>query len=503
MTDAYGKSVRESVATLSDKGVLTAAEGLTKAVTVTVWAAPGDGNPLAEEAVAVTIRPAATGVEIFSDLDSDYAADITNTTKLWDIADGDTIKLTAVVYPYYGESAPLNAGNAMQAVTWSVSDPAVAQIAADGTVTCLKSGTVTITATAGADAEASFQLVLTKLMDTLELPGTASVTAGEALDLKTLDGYRVDTQAANQTLIWSMVLADANGQPIAGNVPETVATLEDGVLTTAEALEPVYVLVRAASTDGTELSAECFVTIEAVKPVTITVQPTDVTVAEGETAAVTVTAEGQGLTYEWYYKSATGSKFSKTSAFDGPTYSITMNESRNGRQVYCIVTDKYGNTAQSDTVTLNMITSKVEIVTQPTDVTVASGEKAIVTFEATGDELTYEWYYKNAGGSKFSKTSAFTSNTYSVTMSADRSGRQVYCVVTDKYGNTAQTDTVTLSMIANKVEIVTQPVDVTVASGETAKVTFEAEGDGLTYTWYYKNADASSFAKTSAFTSNT
>ena len=36
--------------------------------------------------------------------------------------------------------------------------------------------------------------------------------------------------------------------------------------------------------------------------------------------------------------------------------------------------------------------------------------------------------------------------TYAVKMSKARKDRQVYCVVTDQYGNSGQTDTVTLSM---------------------------------------------------------
>ena len=93
-----------------------------------------------------------------------------------------------------------------------------------------------------------------------------------------------------------------------------------------------------------------------------------------------------------------------------------------------------------------MVSNGLAITKQPSDVTVASGQTAAVTLEATGEGLTYQWYYKNAGSSKFSLTSAFDGPTYSVTMSAARSGRQVYCVITDVDGNKIQSNTVTLSM---------------------------------------------------------
>ena len=98
---------------------------------------------------------------------------------------------------------------------------------------------------------------------------------------------------------------------------------------------------------------------------------------------------------------------------------------------------------KNDTVTLS-IGNAIEITAQPESVVVPNGMKASVTVNATGEGLTYKWYYKNKGASKFSYTSTFTGNKYSVTMSDSRDGRQIYCVITDKYGNSVKTDTVTL-----------------------------------------------------------
>ncbi|MBE6037870.1 MAG: leucine-rich repeat domain-containing protein [Anaerofustis stercorihominis] len=239
------------------------------------------------------------------------------------------------------------------------------------------------------------------------------------------------------------------------------------------------------------------VEIHYMRGVEITSQPKNVAVASGATAKVTLTATGEGLTYKWYFKNAGSNKFSYTSSFTGNSYSVKMDASRDGRQVYCVVTDKYGNSVQSATATLSM--SGVKITSQPKSVTVAKGATAKVTLTATGEGLTYKWYFKNTGSSKFSYTSSFTGNSYSVKMDESRSGRQVYCVVTDKYGNSVQSDTVTLSM-GGAVAITTQPKSVTVAKGTTAKVTVSAIGEGLTYKWYFKNAGASKFSYTSSFT---
>ena len=176
------------------------------------------------------------------------------------------------------------------------------------------------------------------------------------------------------------------------------------------------------------------------RPVKITTQPASKTAASGKTVSTTVKATGDGLTYTWYYKNAGASSFKKSSV-KGATYSVKMSAAVNGRKVYCVIKDKYGNTVTSNTVTLKA--TPVKITVQPVSKTVASGKTASTTVKATGDGLTYKWYYKNKGATKFSVSSVKTS-TYAVKMSSAVNGRQVYCVVKDRYGNTVKTNTVTL-----------------------------------------------------------
>ena len=228
----------------------------------------------------------------------------------------------------------------------------------------------------------------------------------------------------------------------------------------------------------------------------ITKQPVSAAAYSGETAKTTVTATGDGLSYTWYYKDTTASSYKKSS-ITTKTYSAEMNSWRNGRKVYCVVTDKYGNSIKSNVVTLS-VKNKATITKQPTNVVVPKGQQIKTSITATGDGLNYTWYYKNKGASSYLKSS-ITTNTYSLTMDANRNGRQVYCVVKDKYGNSVKSSVVTLTM-GNPAKITKQPTSVTVASGATAKTTVTATGDGLSYTWYYKDTTASSYKKSSITT---
>ncbi len=231
-------------------------------------------------------------------------------------------------------------------------------------------------------------------------------------------------------------------------------------------------------------------------------QPTDsqrmaATAPKGKNAKVTVSATGDGLTYKWYYKNKGAKSFAYTSTFTGGTYSTAMNADRDGRQVYCVVTDKYGNSRTTPVTTLHM-GNPLKITTQPTTGYGKQGSAAKVTVKATGDSVKYTWYVKNPGTDTYVKSS-ITSGTYAATMTAANNGRLVYCVVSDKHGNQIQVKTVPLRMAAT---IVTQPKGAQVKNGETAKVTFKAAGDGLTYTWYVKNSGATKYTKSSVTASS-
>ena len=216
-------------------------------------------------------------------------------------------------------------------------------------------------------------------------------------------------------------------------------------------------------------------------------------VAYGKTASVEARATGDGLKYQWYFKDKGASKFSLTTSFKTKTYSVQMNKSRDGRQVYCVITDKYGTSRRTATTTLTVKRATLKITTQPKTGYAQLNKTAKATVKATGDGLKYTWYIKNAGATKYSKSS-ITSATYSVKMTEKVHGRRVYCVVTDVWGNKVQSNTVLLRRAAS---IVTQPKSVTVAKNKTAKVTVKAAGDGLKYTWYIKNAGSSKYSKSS------
>lgn len=241
-------------------------------------------------------------------------------------------------------------------------------------------------------------------------------------------------------------------------------------------------------------------TSKSNKTIKITKQPVSVTVSNGTTAKVTLKADGYKLSYKWYVKDKSKSKYTVAKSFKKNSYSVKMSKSVKGRKVYCVVTNKYGKKVKSNTVTLNM-GKTLKIKKQPVSVKMGVGGTATVKLTASGEKLTYKWYYKDKNKSKFSVAKSFKKNSYSVKMSNSSAGRQVYCVVKDKYGSTITSKTVTLSL-GKSITISTQPQSVKVKKGTVAKVSVNATGDKLKYQWYFKDAGKTNYTLATAFKSN-
>ncbi|MBQ6117150.1 MAG: hypothetical protein IJL08_07505, partial [Oscillospiraceae bacterium] len=105
----------------------------------------------------------------------------------------------------------------------------------------------------------------------------------------------------------------------------------------------------------TAISNAATLRVEAVGP-TITSQPQDFTGPIGATASFTVAAEGEGLTYQWQYKSLKDGKWynANVTGSTAATMSIGVTAARNGMQFRCKVTNSSGGTTISDAATLRV-----------------------------------------------------------------------------------------------------------------------------------------------------
>lgn len=225
------------------------------------------------------------------------------------------------------------------------------------------------------------------------------------------------------------------------------------------------------------------VTLYKGTPAKITTQPKNITVGNSKTGKLTIKASGSSLKYTWYVKYKGASAFTKVGK-SSKTYSFTMATKLDGAQAYCVVKDKYGIEVKSSVVTIKLA-PQPKITTQPQSVLQVKGKKVSFTVKASGEGLKYQWYYAKKGSSSFKKVSGAKRATYTVKVSSSVNGRKYYCLVTDKYGQTVKSSAATLSM-KTVAKITTQPKNVTVKNGKTAKFTVKAVGDDVEYVWFVR-----------------
>ena len=218
-------------AKVSSSGVITANKDLTGVKTVTVTATAKDGSG-ASGSAQVTLRPLVQGLEI------KRPGAYENTTQVWDMAARSTLQLTPVIYPMA----------ARKDLTWKSSNAKVASIDAGGKITCLRAGTVTITATAkdGSGKKASFKLTVVKRMKDLKVED-GIIAGGKSLTLKPVI---TPADTTNKKLSWSVSENEAG-----------IKISSSGKLTTKALKEPVTVIVTVKALDGSDVQTTCNVTV--------------------------------------------------------------------------------------------------------------------------------------------------------------------------------------------------------------------------------------------------
>jgi len=221
----------------------------------------------------------------------------------------------------------------------------------------------------------------------------------------------------------------------------------------------------------------------------ITALPENQYVPVGKTAKFTVKVLGEGLTYQWQYRTSAKDSWKNETATGSKTatLSVAVTAARNGYQYRCVITNQAGDMVTSNAATLTVVTLKVTA--QPAGANLPAGKTAKFTVKATGTGLKYQWQYRTSskGSWKNETASGSKTATLSVPVTAIRNGYQYRCVIADKYGNVVNSNAATLKVVILKVT--TQPANKYLPAGKTAKFTVKVSGTGLKYQWQYrKNA---------------
>ena len=378
----------------------------------------------------------------------------------------------------------LSPNNAVdRSLSYYTSDNRVATVDANGLVTAVAPGKATIrVVTNDRGLYDERQVIVTPPNLTIsEQPGDVTAKAGASVT------FAVTAKGDGLTYQWYYL---KSGQT-AWKKWETRTTPS----TTAEASDSWDGMqVYCAVTDKYHNTVNSRIaTVTVRSDLVISTQPTDQTAVSGKPVTLSLQAKGTGLIYQWYYKKAGQTSWSKWSGRTHASETVTPNESWNGIQLYCVVIDSTGKTVQSDTVTVT-VTQGPKITAQPVSQKIKLGNSLTISLKAEGVGLTYQWYYKKAGQTSWNAWNGRTHASETVTPNESWNGILFYCKVKDSANKTVQSNTVKV-LFTDLITVVKQPANVTAKTGSNITVAVGAEGVGLTYQWYYKKAGQTSWSK--------
>jgi len=172
----------------------------------------------------------------------------------------------------------------------------------------------------------------------------------------------------------------------------------------------------------------------------IIAQPVDYVGAIGDTATFTVSAEGDGVTYQWQHNTGSGWKNSGAVGNRTATLSIAVTKARLRYSYRCIVTGPDGGATITDEVKMKLPGPAIDA--QPTNFEGALGDTATFTVSVEGDGVTYQWQHNTGSGWKDSGAAGNRTTTLSIEMTKARLRYSYRCIITGPDGGVTITDEV-------------------------------------------------------------
>lgn len=215
----------------------------------------------------------------------------------------------------------------------------------------------------------------------------------------------------------------------------------------------------------------------------ISVQPADTSVVVGSSATLSVTVTGLNPTYQWQISSDAGVTWGDIVGATQASYTITsVSNSDNGKRFRVKVTAA-GMSVTSSAIQLTVTAAPVAaaITVQPSSQSVTAPAAASLSVTATGTSLAYQWQRcadANAICATWTNLAGATAASYTiVTTDVAMNGQRFRAVVSNSLGSVSSA-VATLNVAATPAAPIftTQPVSVTIASGQTTQFTAAASG---------------------------
>ena len=281
--------------------------------------------------------------------------------------------------------------------------------------------------------------------------------------------------------------------------------------------------------EGTTINSDVAVVrgynVAASPYIYISQQPVNTVGFIGYPVTFSVKAIGNGLSYQWKKKKQSDSDWENLGVPGDtmPEVTFNMTSAFDESNIKCVIADLYGNildasdahTLSTNTVTLDAaevesqsFNASTIIHTPPKNFTARVGDRASFSIEVYGEDVSYQWQVRKGSNAQWQNCSSKGNDNmiFGFTAVSGNDGWEYRCVVsaTLHYVEPASGDdesphdaitTITatspsamLTVVPADYPLITsQPQPVYTASGNTASLSIDVVGDGVTYQWQVSN----------------
>ena len=307
---------------------------------------------------------------------------------------------------------------------------------------------VVVTGTCGSTNSAVAVLVVNGMPAVVSQPAGTNVCPGSAVALS------VSATGAGLSYQWRQ-----NGVAITG------ATATNLLISSASSTNAGNYDVVVTGTCGSTNSAVAVLVVNGM-PVVVS-QPAGTNVCPGSAVALSVSATGAGLSYQWRQNGVAITGATATNLL------ISSASSTNAGNYDVVVTGTCGST--NSAVAVLVVNGMPVVVSQPAGTNVCPGSAVALSVSATGAGLSYQWRQNGVA-----ITGATATNLLISSASSTNAGNYDV-VVTGTCGST--NSAVAVLVVNGMPAVVSQPAGTNVCPGSAVALSVSATGAGLSYQW--------------------
>lgn len=307
--------------------------------------------------------------------------------------------------------------------------------------------------------------------------------------------FKTAASGTGVTYQWQVNKNDGNGfvNLTNGGIYSGV-TMQELNLTAVTTAEDGYLYRCYISGTCPSIDYSDFATLNVPEPVTIVTAPVAAgPICSGGNASYSVTATGDGLSYEWYVDN--GSQYVQLT--DGGIYSGTQTNTLNITGIttgatpttysyFCAVKGAcHSKTTAPLYLTVN---ASPAVTTHPTDAASCKGFDVYYSVSGTGTGIAYQWQVSmNNGGSwanlvNDATYSNVTTSQLKVKAQAGMNNYMYRCVISGTCAPAVNSNGAKLTIYEEPV-VTSQPMASTICNGGNASYSVTATGTNLTYQW--------------------